>query len=79
MSTAVIQFFSHRDGWEFLEINPNPKAAPMTFVILQPPICSLHRRELRLKTQGQKGRQRQVWHGNWVAVRGPNILALGLE
>lgn len=52
-------------GGEYLEINPSPpKAAPLTFVIVQPPICSPNRVEVGFKTQGQKGRQKQVWHGN---------------
>lgn len=46
-------------------MNPSSplKAAPMTFVIVQPPICSRNRVEAALKTQGQKGRQKLVWHG----------------
>lgn len=41
-----------------MDLNPLPTAALMTFVIAEPPICSLNRREVRLKAWGQKGRQK---------------------
>lgn len=57
MLTAVIQSLSQIT-------RPTPKVAPMTFVIVEPPVCSLNRVEIGLHKRGQKGRQKQVWHGN---------------
>lgn len=75
-STSVIQSFSQRDRWRVFGDKPKPPmATPVTFVILQPPICSLVRRVLRLRLEDRRRDKRGSVIKKGISAPSPTKLA----